>query len=1002
MRFAKLLKAACCAIVAGFACTASAVIDVDIEHDTSGCVPGKWTSDFAAAKAYCESNNVPMLAFWGSEACAYCARMKSNGLTQDEFKAWVAKKPIVLVLIEVAASETSKATTEKVFIKGDNKSGAFPYMRCYWPKADGSTVSVCFSGRTKYMPVTTGTIVEQLVGTLDKYFGSWDGKINPVTPDPVTPDPVVPTGYQGGYFSVTNLPYSRLEAVVDKTSYVDVPLYRSATAVATNYVQVGSHAKTALVWASGAKTKTYRYSLTATEKATKGAISLKLYDSDGKTVKSTSAINVVADPGVSLLNPKWVGEDFDYGEWTMDYEAAKKKDGYILAEFGGSLWCPDCKGADETIFSPTNTAFYKWAKANKVMLVVFDQGKSTNPATAAGDGTARLLTYAEGYSYNYKAPASGASYLSRKSISASAAKSRIDMTTKYTTAWLAPGSTAARMANPMVVLVKDDKVLGRWNMYEASDRTYDPAENLARLKTLVAIADGDTDDYLKSTTHTLALGSTGSGGLQVNNTSKFRKLTGVKAGSSTFTVTGKLTDGTAIKPTVTVYDAADTSNPTVLATGTGTVKVNFSDTANKYVEVSYFTEAKKYGSANTASYTITSTVSPDPVENEYLGTSFTANVPVNSTSGSSVVTVGNLLVTSTRYNKITVKYTRDASSGTVTMRGTWGSANAAGVATATVSKGSVTAVLSIDADGIVTAKVTDSSYGSKALASGESSVAESDFSAFTGLYTIALPQTQTGKTAYPTGAGYVVVKANTASARKTGKVSCKFFLPTGRSMTVTAYMRHLGNGWAGLSVVKKSGKDSVSVNAKIRPNASKGLSKRAIIALDGTVSQWKHLESGYTFTRTIGVYGSYLDTSASLVDCCGADALVVAYDTSRFSDSERYGAVKSVLAEGQPIHVTVSAFSPASRISGFSVSTVKKQGYVRGKTKAVFANSTKSVTYRAVILPDWHDCGCGEPDTVVPLSANLPFVYGACYYSDRVNGKTVKRGFEIGFEVDED
>ncbi|MBO7482690.1 MAG: hypothetical protein J6U17_02230 [Kiritimatiellae bacterium] len=576
-------------IAAALACVASvasAVVSVEIEHDTSGVRPGYWTSDFEAAKALADEKHIPLLSFWGYEDCAHCAKMKSNGLSSDIFKNWVKEHPIILVYTEVDDATRYKDTPVKTFTKGNLSD--YPFMRCYWQKADGTLVSKNFSGNTKQMPYTQGVLAEQLVGTLNMYFGSW-------VP---TPD------YNGGYFTVTNMPNARLEAVVGKTKTVSIPMYRTEKSVATNKLQATSSAMATIVWPANVLTTSFTYTIPAN--ATAGTtIPLKLYAADGKTLKSTSAINIVSEPEVSTANPKWLGESFDYGEWTMDYDAAKKKSGLVLAEFGGALWCPNCFGADASLFK-SGSQFYDWAKRNDISLVVFDQGRSDGK-TPAGTGEARLLTYAPGGS---KA-ASGASYLSRKGLAATdtAVLNRIAQTTKYTVQWKKPDSTAPRMANPEMVLVKNDKVIARFNAFEAADKTFDVTENLARLNALLELDDGDTDDFFKTATQTLAVEASASGQLQINNTKKFYKLTNVPAGKVVFGAAGVDDAQAKVKPVLTVYDG---SLDKVLATGEGAVEVTFANGANKYLSVSYFTENKKYGTNNHMRYAVTSAVTLVP------------------------------------------------------------------------------------------------------------------------------------------------------------------------------------------------------------------------------------------------------------------------------------------------------------------------------------------------------------------------------------------------------
>lgn len=574
------------AVLACAASVASAVVSVEIEHDTTGVRQGYWTSDFEAAKALSDAKNIPLLSFWGYEDCAHCAKMKSNGLSSDIFKNWVKEHPIILVYTEVDDATRYKDTPVKTFTKGNLSD--YPFMRCYWPKADGTLVTKNFSGNTKQMPYTQGVLAEQLVGTLNMYFGSW------------TPAP----DYNGGYFTVTNMPNARLEAIAGKTKTVSIPMYRTEKSVATNKLQATTSAMATIVWPANVTTTSFTYTIPAN--ATAGTtIPLKLYAADGKTLKSTSAINVVSEPEVSTANPKWLGESFDYGEWTMDYDAAKKKNGLVLAEFGGALWCPDCIGADASLFK-SGSQFYDWAKRNDISLVVFDQGRGDGK-TPAGTGEARLLTYAPGGS---KA-ASGASYLSRKGLAATdtAVLNRIAQTTKYTVQWKKPDSTAPRMANPEMVLVKNDKVIARFNAYEASDKSFDVAENIARLNALLELDDGDTDDFLKTATQTLAVEASAGGELQINNTRKFYKLTNVPAGKVVFAATGMDDTQTKVKPLLTVYDG---SLDNVLASNEGAVEVTFTSGTGKYLCVSYFTENKKYGTNNHLRYAVTSAVTLVP------------------------------------------------------------------------------------------------------------------------------------------------------------------------------------------------------------------------------------------------------------------------------------------------------------------------------------------------------------------------------------------------------
>lgn len=635
----KLWGMALAAVTAVWAFTAQAVQQVEIDHDTSGVRLGYWTSDFDAALELADEEHIPMVGFWGSEDCGYCALMKSTGLLSDEFKAWVQTHKIVMCYVEVPGNQTSIMTPAKAFIKGENRSGEYPFMTFYWNKADGSTVKADFSGRKGDIPpYTKGKLGEQFVAGLNYFFGTYK------------PTP----SYRGGYFSVTNLPHARLEAVVNKTASVAIPLYRTATGVATNKLQVGSAAQVAVVWGANEKSKTYTHTLTAAEKSKTGAIALKLYDADGKTVESTSAINVVNEPATSVSNPKWLGEEFDYGEWTMDYAAAKKKGGRVLVNFSGVLWCPYCAGVEKTLLA--SAKFKEWAQRNQISLVLFDQSRAASPATAAGNGTARLLSYAEGNSNTLGGPASGAAYLSRKSISASAAASQIALTTKYTAQWLGADSTAARLSNPSFLLVENDKVVARVNLFrttEGGSPVYDVDENIARLNEALALAGHDEkNDFRKTTALTLAPNETKRATFQINDAAEWFRLTGLKAGAWKAEATDK-------NVTVSIYS---TTNELASGAGAATAVLTAAQAAGAcYVKLAAYTD-------KTVKY---ATTAPN-------GTTFTASVTLTN-----VPIPGTLQFATTSASKMEAD-----GSGTISVTRT-GGVNGAARATVSVDKGSL-------------------------------------------------------------------------------------------------------------------------------------------------------------------------------------------------------------------------------------------------------------------------------------------------------------------------
>lgn len=1007
-----------------------------VSFDASGCRPGVWTSDFKAAKDYADKNHYPLLSFWGSDGCGYCKLMQKTGLANgktpkykcEKLAAWLAKKPIVLVFTEVNENYTQDkydTTGVKKFTKGTNTSGLFPYMRIYWPKADGSVAGACFSGRKDKMPSkVAGTLEEQLVASLDMYLASW-------TPVPPTPPP---PPYAGGDFLVPGTAQARLEAVAGETASVVVPLVRNSNTdkTAQNVLMVGSASQT-IDWAAGESRKDVTVD---TSKITVGesiALTLKYENA----VHSISAIYGVAAPANSPMNPAWGDEDFTFGQWTMNLDAAKRKtaaasgEAYTLVFFTGALWCPWCLGLENYVFDTEE--FRNWAAQNQVSLVLLDNLKrSANDSasaapfavsTVANGAAPSLLSYDVGAN-----GASGAAYMSRKGITASASADQLQK--NHDLGYLggtycAPGSL--RTGYPTLLLLdKGGMVKGcfvaQYNSTTAKDANgaypCDKNENLQRLKDFIKLATDDcvleNDKYVSTTTLVHSFGTVSDTELSVcenANVFKLQDVAGKKVQFSvvtdtaargvTFTILKKVSRSVAKKDASATTTATETVvTGEMVVSGEGTLTYAFPATGEYYLQVSEFADAQtaKYGTVATASKIVfMSELSPDPIENPYLKTAF-SNRTVPVYSGSTLV--GTLLVTAKKTGKVSLKYTSAVSGRKSSITAAWGDADFYGTATATGTARAtkVTVVAKLNADGTIEAEVTDPAVGAATLSSGKSSILGT-YEKFMGYYTVALmPQNSDKAEDANFGTGYMTIKATTSATKSTGKVSCKVFCPDGKSLSATGYLEMRDDGWAGLSLVKSGSKDSVRIAVRIRPNAAAAVTRRAVVSLDDVKSIWTHSQPGFSFTRELKAYGSYYSSGESLIDCCGGDTLTVDFDTSLFSASERYGAISSVLASGTQIVLTSSRLSPAQRITGFKASVTKSTGIVKGSTKAIFESGRKvSVKYVGIVLPDWSDCGCHESDAAVPLTADLPFVIGTCYYNDRVGGKLAPRGFMFEF-----
>jgi thiol-disulfide isomerase/thioredoxin len=397
-------------------------------------------------------------------------------------------------------------------------------------------------------------------------------------------------------------------------------------------LQIGS-SKVSVTWAPNEEYKVYKYTLPSGLKA--GAvIQLKFFASDGKTLKSSSAITVVKEPANSVANPKWLGESFTFGEWTMDLDAALKKakenGSFTLALSTGALWCPFCKSFEETVLNADR--FKKWAVENKVNLVALDNPKrsaddrkdASGVLTAVGSkangAPPTLLRYAEDGN-----GVSGAAYLSRKMIAVGTAsdKTTAEGVLQRNHDLLYKGGALCapeewRTSYPLFILVKPDgtaagRILPAYD-YSQAKWGVSLEETLARLNELLKLAASDETASKPSTTKSvLSVEESVNGSLQVNANRVFYKLSNIPTGKVAFSSSDK-------NLVLTVYETSSTlSAAKKVASGTGLVTVNFTSETNKYLEVSYFNDSlKAYGKNTTREFTITSAVTLLPKEE--LGT----------------------------------------------------------------------------------------------------------------------------------------------------------------------------------------------------------------------------------------------------------------------------------------------------------------------------------------------------------------------------------------------
>lgn len=545
-------------------------------------VPGSWNTDFSAVLEYSETNKVPMVVFLGSVHCEHCQTLVDEVFNTSMFNSWRSERGLAMAFCEsrhkYSDSEFKMSNVFKWF-KADKAVTKIPMVGVCWPKPDGTSVTNTFPGRSGEMPVTDGTLAEQLISSIEQVIGAY-GK------------------YDGGTFALSNTDGSHLEIVPGVAEWIDIPLKRGeGLGFATNHIAAAysdadgtrriEHAK--ICWSAG---ETSRLARIGFRFAPAGDVKLDISDVSSNVVASCSACvrtNLLPSIGYPLFVNERTADTLGWGEWTMDLDVAKSKvaasqgDAYVLVGVGGDLWCPDCHGIASSLYA--DKSFVDWAKSNQVALVSIDQPRY-------GARTASMLSYEED-----SKGVSGAFYLSSKMIPMSVAEEVFERNAKFSyETYLLPSSGAVRLANPTLLLFnKTGNIVGRLNLRTRPDKTCPAAENIARLNELLRMADAGCKGESRKDPSTTGLSIESDGGtletfLSVNDNSAVIALKGIKAGHTAISL-----QAPAGKPVEVELFTADGTYPgrKTLAKGPGSVAWDFGAGThdNVFVRISSYEDA---------------------------------------------------------------------------------------------------------------------------------------------------------------------------------------------------------------------------------------------------------------------------------------------------------------------------------------------------------------------------------------------------------------------------
>ena len=979
----------------------------------SAVLPG-WDADFVSVTNRALTSHRPIVLVWANTGCEYCEELEKEARQSDFVKWRESREYEFCFVMGVGGKDPAGAEGAKEFARtagGTQSAGNYyPFECLYWAKADGTVAAKRFSR-------STGA---QLMKEADALFAGY------------VPMP----DYIGGDLAFTGeYANARLEAAEGFTEYVDVPLVRDGAAApfpATNTLSAtfggAEIQRETVLWGKNETARSVRVAIPGAVKAG-DEIAVALRDAAG-AVRGSVRVFVVDMGENSTKNPFFIGErtaaTLGYGEWTMDLDVAMEKyhadpDAKLMAVASGSLWCPDCVMTDAHVLE--TAAFKTWAVENKVILVDIDVPNFPNTTNSACLLTRVVGRTSDGYvsgrgtlaTNELERYQSGAGYLSRHMVSDADAAAVLERNraligrNTLDGGWNSPDrANQNRTGIPNFFAIRRDGTLaGTFEAFDAIGPSEFKEAYLKRFSELIALCGEEAAEFDNRSWQTTGdeypgTGAGASGTLSAVDLVDVYRIspTEESASEQTVTVSGSDADATV---TVSIVAVANGS-PSTLATATGRLSDGVSVSGVIVAGGDYYlyvtgdgtgTFAADAEADSTASYSINGSrqAIENPYANEWTTRAVAATLPLFAQDGVSLK--GTLALTFRKNGKISAKYSNGKNT-VATFSGRWNDAIAAdGTATATMSKKGLTLSIVMAGDGAISAEVND---GTTSLASCRCGLAE-EYGEFSGCYTVAMPAVDVSPTMLPAGNAVMTLKmATTKTAKAKGAFRYTVYLPDGKKLSGTTGVTLADANFGIVPVLKTSGSTTFAAALKVRRSAGSAPSARAILALDGTSAVWTNAAKQRPFTRKFGVYGSWYDKSASLLDGINEESLALKFSpaTEAVEGSPSYGALVSVAGYNAKITVTGKKMS-TEKIAGFTLKASRTTGLVTGTARLEFEGKPRvAAKYTAVLLRGWfNDCDCGEDNDPLIEMQNLAFASGFCLFSDKVERKTVKRSFPV-------
>lgn len=396
-------------------------------------VPGDWHLSLTKALAMAQETGIPVLGFWSNTGCGGCAEVIDRAVNTSAFTAWRQQKKLLMVTGEGKSGLPGELYTWVKAAAADDGDLTYPFIRIYWVEKDGTVrTDYRFSGYPYRANAQT------LINKIESYVAAFGYHGQAVFGFTASPE-MEPGTVAAPLPLVRN--YGSAGALTNTLTFVRT-LEGGGT---TNWAET-------VIWADG---ETSRNIFIANEGHTiGGTVSVTL--SAAGAADQTRILTMVGEQEINIHNPRFVGEPFNFGEWTMDLDAATNAVAQSADEnvctlvFFTAMWCPYCSGFEDDVLQ--TEAFKEFARTNGLALVTVSI--PSRDGMYAGSPLTHNVFTNKANAADRRIGLNGTSYMTRHGLTPETGWARVERILAYERQLTLPDKTFVNL--PAVVMLRKD------------------------------------------------------------------------------------------------------------------------------------------------------------------------------------------------------------------------------------------------------------------------------------------------------------------------------------------------------------------------------------------------------------------------------------------------------------------------------------------------------------------------------------------------------------------